>query len=1600
MRSIYLFGLVMIFMVMPASALELVVDIYGFDTNPTVGDTILINVDVRGSYNFVPHHFLLLEDGAVLTQVDCDTSDPLYWCDLVDFPVTRNTPGVRRYKVKAVAMNGNTNEQHYVDVIWWPIITNLAPNMPNTPIPADGATDVPVSTSMLEWAGGDPDSDTVFYDVYFDDYFPPLQAIELGTILEEAAIPTALDYDTTYYWAIIADDGLESTVGPVWSFTTEEEPNLPPTADFTWQPVTPEIGELTTFTSNSSDQEDDELTYEWSFDGIPGGDELELTHVFSTAGNHDVKLSVSDGINAPVSITKTIEVVVPQLVVTELMCFPRVIVDNNQSCSVQVRTEHGQVPGGVTVDIFMDNIMLFGTCTTNDISGSCEVKSIQLTVGNHTVHATAERDGYISDMDQEPSYTYSVEDHIFDLINLEVFGSVNDMDAGIADYEYYRGEDLYLKFQVVDLNDNDNLVEDAITSAWLTSPPGGMASLDSFEHNGDYWYFFRLDQIPLSHEFLGDSVIFAFAFENLKGGGQREIPVKILNNLPQIAESLPDLVVAEGDSLTADLSSFKSDLEDSGDNLTWAFENNNPELFSAELDGDELTVTGLSHGTGDIDLVLSDLDGDSDEEVMQVIVSDNIPVIEETVADPGLFCAPEEVAFSATIDGGNLPFSYAWYYGDGSSTTGMSDGYTITAAHTFQDRINYNVYFNITDADGDGSESSIMIYGNATCEPENYPPYNPHTPSPANGAVDVPITTGLSWHGGDPDGDTVYYTVKLGTNPDNLDLIAEDITATSVDLSTYDLDYSETYYWKVRACDTGSGICKQSDAWQFTTEEENHHPYNPHTPSPANGSINVPIDTGLSWHGGDPDQGNTVTYDVYLGTDNSSGMVNNHPSTTLDPGTLEYDTVYYWQVTAKDNHGAETEGPVWTFTTEEEGNQPPVADFTWSPEEVFVGDEIEFNSTSSDPENDPLTYVWDLDDDGTTDATAQAASWTFYTDGPHDVTLTVSDSINDPVSIKKTVQVITPVLEIIDIECFDRVINGSSQSCSVQVRRINSDIPPVADVTIYYADGTVFGECTTDHISGGCEAQDIQTQLGDITVYAEAEAQYHTPDNDHEPTYTYEVVEHVYNILGLAAYDSLADMDAGYQNTIYYRGEDVYIKFQVEDFQGNFMDEAITSAELISEAGGRIALESFDHDGQDWYFFKLEPIPLSHDFIGDSWIFSFAFDNAKGGGQASIDLTILNNLPVITGLPVVLELALDQELTLQLSLYGYDLEDSDENLSWTSEYLATAPFSATLSGDELTLTPLHEGQGDIVLTLHDLDNDFDSKTILIDVVDTNLAPIADPNGPYAGRPGELIQFSSEGSNDPDGEIVLYEWDFGDGATSDEQDPTHAYAGEDTYAVTLTVTDNASKSTTAGTTAVIANVPFDVVLYAEPTSGPAPLTVTFQARTEYEDGVKYYWNFGDGNGGMGRTVQHTYKDEGDYTATMYAVTDLGDVISGTVDIDVGESITKDGVPRRRLELSHFNMPDTVEAGSELPILVNVDNNGKKMKDLKIVAMVRDIDARYVAGPMTVKAGDEVHKRIMLYIPDWVEPGVYDVMLYVGNDLVNRVKYREIEIVRGK
>jgi PKD repeat protein len=89
---------------------------------------------------------------------------------------------------------------------------------------------------------------------------------------------------------------------------------------------------------------------------------------------------------------------------------------------------------------------------------------------------------------------------------------------------------------------------------------------------------------------------------------------------------------------------------------------------------------------------------------------------------------------------------------------------------------------------------------------------------------------------------------------------------------------------------------------------------------------------------------------------------------------------------------------------------------------------------------------------------------------------------------------------------------------------------------------------------------------------------------------------------------------------------------------------------------------------------------------------------------------------------------------------------------------------------------------------------------------SNQSPVAvAAANPQSGDAPLTVQFNSDGSYDPDGTIATIVWDFGDGGTSNEANPSHTYANSGTYNVVLTVTDDQGAAGSATVTIDVAQV---------------------------------------------------------------------------------------------------------------------------------------------------------------------------------------------------
>ncbi len=145
-----------------------------------------------------------------------------------------------------------------------------------------------------------------------------------------------------------------------------------------------------------------------------------------------------------------------------------------------------------------------------------------------------------------------------------------------------------------------------------------------------------------------------------------------------------------------------------------------------------------------------------------------------------------------------------------------------------------------------------------------------------------------------------------------------------------------------------------------------------------------------------------------------------------------------------------------------------------------------------------------------------------------------------------------------------------------------------------------------------------------------------------------------------------------------------------------------------------------------------------------------------------------------------------------------------------------------------------------------------------------------------------VNFDASASLVLGGIINAYNWDFGDGQTATGKLVDHTFAGAGTYAVTLTVVDDANVSAKTTATVTVSappqaanSPPVAVITATQVQTGGAQVAFDASKSTDASATItSYAWNFGDGTTATGVSAQHDFAATGDYTVVLNVTDDKG------------------------------------------------------------------------------------------------------------------------------
>ncbi len=282
--------------------------------------------------------------------------------------------------------------------------------------------------------------------------------------------------------------------------------------------------------------------------------------------------------------------------------------------------------------------------------------------------------------------------------------------------------------------------------------------------------------------------------------------------------------------------------------------------------------------------------------------------------------------------------------------------------------------------------------------------------------------------------------------------------------------------------------------------------------------------------------------------------------------------------------------------------------------------------------------------------------------------------------------------------------------------------------------------------------------------------------------------------------------------------------------------------------------------------------------------------------SAAKNSTSRSSLKVVVNDPPVADAGADQRVSAKESVRFDASKSYDPDGKIISYLWDFGDRSETKEKSDSFISHSYEKPGTYQVTLTVKDDSGSSSDTVSDqmTVTVNDPPLADAGEDQRVTAGE-VRFDGNGSRDPDGKIISYIWDFGDGSKGEGPSPVHVYQNPGTYNVRLMVTDD------SGTTTAQTSDEMTVTVNHLPIADAGPDQTGTPGQTLYFDGSAsadpdgniqtLHWDFGDGEEAEGDKVSHSFSRAGRYNILLTVYDDSGD--RAAMSFDEAEVVINQG-----------------------------------------------------------------------------------------------------------
>ncbi|MBP7898551.1 PKD domain-containing protein, partial [Candidatus Gracilibacteria bacterium] len=206
-------------------------------------------------------------------------------------------------------------------------------------------------------------------------------------------------------------------------------------------------------------------------------------------------------------------------------------------------------------------------------------------------------------------------------------------------------------------------------------------------------------------------------------------------------------------------------------------------------------------------------------------------------------------------------------------------------------------------------------------------------------------------------------------------------------------------------------------------------------------------------------------------------------------------------------------------------------------------------------------------------------------------------------------------------------------------------------------------------------------------------------------------------------------------------------------------------------------------------------------------------------------------------------------------------------------------------GPQASYTFEQKGTYTVALKITDADNNERTAQVTVEATPPGIQAKINAT-PVSGVVPLTVKFDASASTYLDGQIISYEWDFGDGSPKrqDAAKISYKYNKVGIYTAKVTAIGSDGKKAVNSLTVTVQNIPVKACFTTNKTEANAPAEIVFNANCSTGTIAKYNWDI-DGNGlfndGSGPQVSNTFKDPGTYNISL-EVTDTQGVVDSFTD----------------------------------------------------------------------------------------------------------------------